>query len=418
MDFFETYDASAIPAKGTVFDNEEYKTHFVQQWYQKNNMNLIIPIHPILPSRLVIPPRLALEQELMKVKMEIDAFHNFDKEKERYYNQATRIIDPFSHFRTIVRKNVFPEKSMTNAWLKCWEMLHTFQLIPYQKNVRVFCNAELPGAFLFAIHHYVLTNTGATLDWVANSLYPSDGSILGDEFGLVERFPDRWLMDKEHSGSVTEPAMMERMKERCGRNIDLYTSDIGIGLDYDTFAKQEELEAPLHLGQLICGLVTLKEGGHLVCKTFMFFSAFSISLMYLVSQCFEWFYIHKPQTSRPANSEVYVIGKGFRHTKETEEITALLMEHLTTWNSDKMDTYMVPVPESFYLTVYTALHQIYQRQINYIRQNIKSVSELYTTGPAQFHHVRTHPFYQSEQQRLQAWKKKFNIPIIRECDAL
>jgi hypothetical protein len=115
---------------------------------------------------------------------------------------------------------------------------------------------------------------------------------------------------------------------------------------------------------------------------------------------------------------VYVIGKVFRLNKKTEEITALLMEHLTTWNSYKMDTYMVPVPESFYLTVYTALYHIYQRQINYIRQNINAVSELYTTGPAQFYHVRTHPFYQSEQQRLQEWKKKFNIPIIRECDSL
>jgi hypothetical protein len=239
---------------------------------------------------------------------------------------------------------------------------------------------------------------------------------LGDEFGLVKRYPEKWLMSTEHNGSVTDPAMIQRMMERCTRNIDVYTSDIGIGLDYDTFSKQEELEAPLHLGQIVCGLSTLKEGGHLVCKTFMFFSPFSVSLMYLTSQCFSDFYIYKPETSRSANSEVYIIGKGFIIRNE---IIAQLMQVLTSWTGDYMKVYMTPVPEDFYLTIFLALHRIYQRQIKYITHNIQTTKTLYESGaPADFQHVRTTYFWKTEQQRLVEWKKRLAIPYLNEKNAL
>jgi hypothetical protein len=196
----------------------------------------------------------------------------------------------------------------------------------------------------------------------------------------------------------------------------LYTSDIGIGLDYDTFAKQEEIEALLQLGQLVCGLQTLTQGGNLICKQFMFFSPFSMSMMYLASLCFEQFTIFKPQTSRPANSELYVIGKGFKgyQDEQTKLITDQLFELLATWkeksDGDRMKEYIVPIPDDVYLTMFHTLHRIYKRQMYYINQNIKAVSELYPL-PAIFHHVRNHPFYKSEQERLQQWKHKFTIPF-------
>ena len=129
----------------------------------------------------------------METKRAIDLFHCFQKEREKYYNQVTRIIDPFSHFRKIMQPRVFPEKAMTNAWLKCWEMINEFKLIPSNGHMSIFCNAELPSAFIYAIHHYIQTKTNTTYDWCANSLLSDDISILGDEFGLFKRFPEKWF---------------------------------------------------------------------------------------------------------------------------------------------------------------------------------------------------------------------------------
>jgi cap1 methyltransferase len=51
-------------------------------------------------------------------------------------------------------------------------------------------------------------------------------------------------------------------------------------------------------------------GGHFVCKLFDVFTPFSVGLLYLLYVCFERITLHKPLTSRPANSERYVICKG------------------------------------------------------------------------------------------------------------
>lgn len=413
MSFFDSYDITLLDTCQDESIEYAYRERFLHRW--KSAEYQLFPIHPILQSCLVTPKIIALEQELMNVKLAIDEFHKFDTKKEKYYNQVTRILDPFSFYRKEAQKQVTPAKSMTNAWLKCWEMIHVFKLVSTQNkdHIQLFCNAELPGAFLFALHHYITTKTNSTYDWVANSLYPSDHTILGDDFGLVKKYPEKWLMSKEHNGSVTDVAMIERMKDHCKRTVDLYTSDIGIGLTYETFSKQEELEAPLHLGQIICGLQTLREGGNLVCKTFMFFSPFSISLMYLTSLCFSEFYIYKPETSRAANSEVYIIGKGF---KINEDIITTLTKRLQTWYSDStnnnMNTYIVPVPEDFYLTIFWSLHRIYQRQIYYIQQNINVVKMLYEKGyTAEFYNVRRLHFFKKEQERLTNWKRNFSIPF-------
>lgn len=414
MSFFDSYDLSLLQDCDCKDQSLEfsYRDRFLQRW--KRHFYLSIPVHPILPSRLVTPSVLPLENELMKMKCSIDEFHQFNEQKEAYYNQLTRLLDPFSFYRKTVKRNVFPEKSMTNAWLKCWEMIHVFKLIPPRGHVNLFCNAELPGAFLFAMNHFIRTKTNTTFEWMANSLYPSDGSILGDEFGLVKRYPDKWLMNQERDGNVTNPKTIQYIEEKCNSQVDLYTSDIGIGLDHDTFAKQEEMEAPLNLGQIVCGLHVLREGGHLICKTFMFFSPFSISLIYLVSQCFHEFYIYKPETSRAANSEVYLVGKGF---KKNKEIISTLLDTLSSWNPEKMNSYLVPVPEDFYLTIFLALHRIYNRQMHYIQQNINTARDMFPT-PAQFHHVKHHPFFKSEQQRLFQWKNKFDIPYLDKRYAL
>lgn len=406
MSFFDAYDVTLLDH--TTTSDEPHRIRFLQKW--RESPHLCIPLHPQIQSRFVTPPMLALNEMLKKTKCDIDAFHGFDPAKEQYYNQVTRLIDPFAFYRKQIKRNVHPPRTMTNAWLKCWEMIHVFRLVPTSGHVRLFCNAELPGAFLYALHHFIKSKTHTTYEWLANSLYPSDGTILGDEFGLVQRYPNHWLMSKEHDGSVTNPVMIQCIEDRCKRTIDLYTSDIGIGLEHDTFLKQEELEAPLHLGQILCGLRSLREGGHLVCKTFMFFHPFSISLMYLTSQCFDECYVYKPQTSRAANSEVYLVGKGFRIRPD---IISILMHTLTTWTNASIDAYMVPVPEDAYLTIFLALHRIYQRQIAYINTNIRTVSSLYESGvPADFNHVRNTQVWQSEQERLHQWKRHFPIPSL------
>ncbi|XP_013799295.1 cap-specific mRNA (nucleoside-2'-O-)-methyltransferase 1 [Apteryx mantelli] len=75
---------------------------------------------------------------------------------------------------------------------------------------------------------------------------------------------------------------------------------------------QEILSKQLMLCQFLTALSVVRTGGHFVCKTFDLFTPFSVGLVYLLYCCFERVCIFKPVTSRPANSERYVICKGLK----------------------------------------------------------------------------------------------------------
>ncbi|MFT7813046.1 cap-specific mRNA (nucleoside-2'-O-)-methyltransferase 1 [Arapaima gigas] len=75
---------------------------------------------------------------------------------------------------------------------------------------------------------------------------------------------------------------------------------------------QEILSKQLLLCQFLTALSTLRTGGHFVCKTFDLFTPFSVGLIYLLYLCFERVSLFKPLTSRPANSERYVVCRGLK----------------------------------------------------------------------------------------------------------
>jgi len=72
---------------------------------------------------------------------------------------------------------------------------------------------------------------------------------------------------------------------------------------------QEILSKQLYLCQFLCALSILRPGGHFLCKLFDVFTPFSVGCLYLMYRAFKHVCIFKPVTSRPANSERYIICK-------------------------------------------------------------------------------------------------------------
>ena len=87
---------------------------------------------------------------------------------------------------------------------------------------------------------------------------------------------------------------------------------------------QEILSKQLYLCQFLFALHVVRTGGNFVCKLFDIFTPFSVGLVYLMYRAFEKISIHKPNTSRPANSERYIICKGKR--QDSKPIADYLLE--------------------------------------------------------------------------------------------
>jgi cap1 methyltransferase len=139
----------------------------------------------------------------------------------------------------------------------------------------------------------------------------------------------------------------------------LYTSDVGVEVkDYN---KQEEITAVLNYGQIISGILSLAPGGNLVTKQYTFVTPFSRSVIALVSYFFDKTFIVKPFTSRPLNSEVYLVGIGFQGIDA--KTSDILLQYLNTYSASK-STVLSPIIDMSEVddSILRAARQIHERQ--------------------------------------------------------
>lgn len=101
--------------------------------------------------------------------------------------------------------------------------------------------------------------------------------------------------------------------------VDLVLGDGGIQTDYE----QQEIESS-RLLLVQCLVVLFLSKKHAVVKIFDTITEFSVKLLYLISSCFKETYIFKPCTSRPANSERYLILKHSNNNPRKESIKEYL----------------------------------------------------------------------------------------------
>lgn len=101
------------------------------------------------------------------------------------------------------------------------------------------------------------------------------------------------------------------MKQTKGKGVHFMMSDGGFSVEGQENI-QEILSKQLYLCQCLIALMIVRVGGHFVTKLFDIFTPFSAGLVFLMYRCFDEVSIFKPNTSRPANSERYLICKGKR----------------------------------------------------------------------------------------------------------
>lgn len=253
------------------------------------------------------------DKEFNIIKNELNSAKNLldNISQDEYYN-ISRQLDEYRTMKKIISSR-YKMQIVTNASLKMYELISQMYLINKNK-INAFCNAELPGGFIIAINHYLKTMYDSSVfRWLASS-YISNNT-LGDTYGIYENNKENWIMDENMNGDITNMdnilKIVKIVKSKFPNGVDIYTSDAGLDVSSD-YNKQEEQTLELNYSQVLIGLLTLAKKGMLITKQFTFFTQFNRSLIYLLSFLFEELYITKPSTSRPINSEIYIVGKYFK----------------------------------------------------------------------------------------------------------
>ncbi|XP_011862622.1 PREDICTED: cap-specific mRNA (nucleoside-2'-O-)-methyltransferase 1 [Vollenhovia emeryi] len=132
------------------------------------------------------------------------------------------------------------------------------------------------------------------------------------------------------------------LKHTNGKGVHFMMSDGGFSVEGQENI-QEILSKQLYLCQCLVALMIVRPGGHFVTKLFDLFTPFSAGLVYLMYKCFESICIFKPNSSRPANSERYLICKRKRvNTQGTMDYLSHVNHLLSTRDESNDVLELVP----------------------------------------------------------------------------
>lgn len=335
-----------------------------------------------------------LETELAKTKSKLDEPY---KTKEGSF--IMNMMDPFIYEKKNIAKKI-GNFNISNAWLKCYEMIYGFNLIPVNfrksdetKKFLHFDNAAFPGSFILAAHHYASTMTSLKYEWRGSSLFDEkekNPTFLSDYYNLYKNYPENWLMHNSiqkskttgslitlNNGDVCKPENIKDFEKIFDHNVDLYTSDLGFDVSSD-YNKQEEFHQPANLGQIACGIAVCKSGGNFITKQYTYFKSMNIGIMVILAQAFRDFYVCKPITSKADNSETYLVGIGFDE-KYRSPILEWCYRGLELSKEKKYDPNVKLLPESSKLftdsmikAINASSDIIFGKQIKSIEHNIQT----------------------------------------------
>lgn len=207
-------------------------------------------------------------------------------------------------------------RPISRSFFKMIELIHFFELGTDSINpMKTFHLAEGPGGFIEAMVKYRVRSDdkyiGMTLLDKNNNNYNIPAWKKSQHF-LQENKNVQIECGLDKTGNLLSLDNFVYIHELYGSSMDLITADGGFDFSKD-FDHQEINITKLLYGQIMYALCMQKQGGHFVLKIFDVFMQHTIDMLALLSSMYERVYITKPNTSRSANSEKYIVCKGFIH---------------------------------------------------------------------------------------------------------
>jgi len=183
--------------------------------------------------------------------------------------------------------------------------------------------AEGPGGFIEAVC-YMRNNPNDT--YYGMTLTNNDSKCPG--WKKSKRFLDEHpnvIIEKgiDETGNLLSKDNFVYCYNKYKNAIDLVTGDGGVDFS-ENFNNQEHVATKLIIAQVMYALSMQANNGNFILKVFDTFSTAMIDVLYLLSCLYKSVYIMKPQTSRYANSEKYIVCKGFNLEGNENMIGAII----------------------------------------------------------------------------------------------
>ena len=247
---------------------------------------------------------------LEKIKGGIDNNANLWEKYKKYTN-------PYEYIHTPIKKGGYPIcniKPLSRSYFKMIELIMMMNLEDeFPENMKTFHLAEGPGGFIEALCHSRKNNEndiyyGMTLQNDSATSIP--GWKKSSEF-LSKYKKVKIVNGQDGTGDLTNAENLKYCWDHYKNSMDLITGDGGFDFSID-FNRQEISSTKLIFCQIAFAIAMQKKNGCFIIKFFDTFTQPSLDLLYILSLMYKDIYLTKPNTSRCANSEKYIVCKYFK----------------------------------------------------------------------------------------------------------
>ena len=352
-----------------------------------------------------------LSQYLLKSKHNIDNYiDNWDSMK-KYTNSYEFIHTSIPEYKYCISKYV----PISRAFYKMIEIMNVFEL-NVNKKISSFHLAEAPGGFIEALCYLrekypdetyrgisLLDDKNTTPNWRNNSIiFNKYKNKINIENGVT------------NDGDLYKKNNFLQLQNKYGNSMDLITADGGFDFSLD-YNMQEKNMLRLIYTEILYAIVLQKKGGNFILKIFDIFLQQTLEMMYFLSLCYDQVFIIKPSTSRSANSEKYVVCKGFKLSSSIGFMKLFYnqLEYLETGTNNTIFSIFqnITIPNMYVNTIREINSIIGQNQLENINSTIMMIEQ-----PKRKERLKL--FIKENIARCIEWCKENNIEYENNIDKI
>lgn len=329
---------------------------------------------------------------------------------------------------------------INRAFYKYWEIINVFKVFEnYTEDKTIFHCAEAPGGFIQGTNIYLqLSNNNLKVN---SKVIDEDGFMVVSKkkkynktykiytISLNKDLPHYKLYNlpsynkrvinknicitygKDNTGDINNLDNITYIKNMIGYNgCHIVTADGGFDEGTD-FNNKEQLHYFLILNEIFSAICLQQLGGIFILKVFDIFTSTSINLLYLLNLLYDEVYIYKPKTSRPTNSEKYIICKNFTLNptlKKTliDKLTILSQKLKQQQHKYNSFTLFDTIPDTFINNIKYMNSYLLDKQCSHLNKAIELCENKEFIN--NYDNELTHSF-DKRKQIFKQWEHKYNL---------
>jgi hypothetical protein len=231
--------------------------------------------------------------------------------------------------------NNFNAEYVTTAWLKCYEILEQYKFLDKVKHntIEYFGICEQPGAFIFAINHYIKQKLNKNMSFIIQSLNDKfDNIAFKPEKNLYKKYNNKYDYGEDFTGDITNMDNIKYYRKTYyDKHIDIISADCGQSCN--DYSQQEVNMEKLLISNILLAISLSSKGTTYFMKLFTIYENITVHMVYLLNNLFEKIILCRTLTTKPISGEIYCVCINFLYSKKELDP---LVDILYKWY-DKLD---------------------------------------------------------------------------------